>query len=126
MRYILILWFVPLTLFWGWYGISANDWHFGYFFLSRGFHDHMFTIYGSILGVDPAAVPAMIAGTFALDSAILLAIAAFRWRADWYPQTKAWILGKLGHEPVQVADPGSDLDPFMASTPLGDPIHPAK
>lgn len=126
MRYILILWFVPLALFWGWYGVSANNWHNGFFFLSRGFHDHMFNIYGSILGVDPSVVPAMIAGTFAFDSALLLAIAAFRWRADWYPQTKTWFLKKLGYGQKVELDPGSELDPFMSSANLGDPVHPAK
>jgi len=91
MRMILILWSIPLIFFWGWYGLSAHDIHFGSFFLSRPFHDHMFVIYGNMLGVPSSVVPGMIAGTFAFDTLILIAIAAYRWRKSWYPQTRAWI-----------------------------------
>lgn len=95
MRTILILWFVPIAFFWGWYGLSANDVNFGNIFLSRRFHDHMFVLYGNILGLPPAEVPAKIAAAFILDSALLLAIVAFRWRKSWYPQTSKWVREKI-------------------------------
>lgn len=89
MRILLTLWFLPLVVFWGWYGLSANDYNFGLVILSRPVHDLVFQIYGNMLGVDPTEIPAMVAGACAIDSAIVLAIAAFRWRASWFPRTKA-------------------------------------
>lgn len=91
MRIFLTLWFVPLALFWGWYGLSANDTSFGVFLLTRQAHDMVFQIYANTLGVDPSVIPGMIAGACALDSLIVLAIAAFKWRSSWLPQTKALI-----------------------------------
>ena len=88
MRLLLILWFVPLALFWGWYALSANDWNMGMLFFSREIHDKVFEIYGRTLGVDPALIPGMAAAACAFDSAIVLAIAAFRWRSSWGPQTR--------------------------------------
>ena len=93
MRYLLALWFIPLALFWGWYGLSAHDIDLGTIYLSRGFHDHMFMIYGNMLGVSPSVVPGMIAAAFAVDSAILLVIAAVAWRKSWMPQLSAWVSG---------------------------------
>ncbi|MEM7464413.1 MAG: DUF6105 family protein, partial [Pseudomonadota bacterium] len=94
MRYILILWFAPLALFWGWYGLSAYDINMGMVFFSRNLHDAVFAIYGDTLGVAPETIPPMIAGASIVDSAIIGAIAAFRWRANWYPQTKSWVVEK--------------------------------
>lgn len=88
MRIILTLWFVPLVLFWGWYALSANDMHFGYAMLSRQVHDLVFAVYAKTLGVDADVIPGMIAGACAVDTAIIMAIAAFRWRASWLPQAR--------------------------------------
>ena len=96
MRYLIALWFIPLALFWGWYGLSAYDIDLGTIYLTRGFHDHMFAIYGNMLGVSPKVVPGMIAAAFALDSAVLMGIAAYAWRKSWIPQFSAWIAGLPG------------------------------
>ncbi len=89
MRIILILWGAPLAFFWGWYGLSAYDINFGTIFLSRQLHDMIFQIYGNSIGVPAADVPAMIAGACAFDTAIVMSIAAWRWRKGWVPQTMA-------------------------------------
>ncbi len=86
MRILLILWAVPLVLFWTWFGLSAYDISFGTLFFSRRLHDVVFTIYGNTLGVPPQDVPAMVAWACLFDSGIIAMIAAFRWRARWLPQ----------------------------------------
>ncbi len=91
MRIILILWALPVIFFWGWYALSLHDISFGIPAFSRAFHDQMFIVYGQLLQMPPAEVPAAIAGVFAFDTALLLAIAAFRWRKGWYPQTLVWL-----------------------------------
>ncbi len=90
MRIILILWAFPLVFFWGWYGLSANNLHFGFDILRREVHDAIFALYGRIIGVPAAEVPGVLAGVFAFDTALLLAIAAFRWRRSWLPQARQW------------------------------------
>ena len=105
MRIILALWAAPMFLFWSWYALSANDISFGTAFFSRDIHDLVFNIYGRVLGVPGTEVPAMIASACAFDTAIVFAIAAFRWRNDWYPQTRAWEANKLsGNQAPMVAD----------------------
>ena len=89
MRAILILWAIPIIFFWGWYGLSANNINFGYVFLSRAFHDQIFTIYGNVLQMPAEEVPAKLAWLFFIDSLILLAVAAFRWRKSWWPSFRA-------------------------------------
>ena len=85
MRVILILWFIPLFVFWGWYALSVNDLHMGMFFLTRQFHDHLFSIYASILHLPREDVPLAIAGVFAFDSVFVLGLAALRWYKKWMP-----------------------------------------
>ncbi|WP_269929527.1 DUF6105 family protein [Aminobacter sp. HY435] len=80
MRYVLALWLAPLVLFWGWFFLSINDMNFGYVIMTRQFNLAIFEIYGEVLGIDPATIPWMMAKAFALDTAILLAIWAFRRR----------------------------------------------
>jgi len=80
MRYVLILWAAPLLLFWGWFGLSFYDINFGYVILSRQLHDLVFQLYGEILGIDPATIPALVAKACIFDTSILLAIFAFRRR----------------------------------------------
>jgi hypothetical protein len=86
MRAILLLWAIPLTFFWAWYGLSAHDISFGTIFFSRALHDVVFDTYARTLGVPAGDIPAMIAWACAFDTGIILAIAAFRWRARWLPR----------------------------------------
>lgn len=88
MRIILVLWFLPLFLFWGWYALSAYDISFGFAFLSREVHDVVFQVYANMIGVEASVIPGMIAGACAIDTAIIMGICAFRWRKDWVPQAK--------------------------------------
>jgi hypothetical protein len=80
MRYVLILWASPLLLFWGWFGLSFYDINFGYVMLSRRLHDLVFQLYGEMLGIDPAAIPSMLAKACVFDTLVLIAIFAFRRR----------------------------------------------
>ncbi|MCQ0986643.1 DUF6105 family protein [Jiella marina] len=94
MRTLVILWFAPLAFFWGWYYLSLLDVgsQVGGVFLSRQLNDHVFAIYGNLLGMDPAAIPGLIAEAILLDSLLLLAILAFRRRrkiAAWWRERKA-------------------------------------
>jgi hypothetical protein len=80
MRWILILWALPLAVFWGWFGLSYYDMNFGYVMLSRGLHDLVFELYGELLGLEPAAIPWLLAKAFVIDTLILFGILAFRRR----------------------------------------------
>jgi uncharacterized protein DUF6105 len=82
MKYFLGVWATPLVLFWGWYFLSLNDINFGSIYLSRRLHDLVFEIYGNVLGIDPKLIPAMIAHACIVDTAILVAIWAFRRRRE--------------------------------------------
>ncbi|PZO75653.1 MAG: hypothetical protein DI629_16895 [Mesorhizobium amorphae] len=108
MRWLLILWGGPLVLFWGWYFISLNDWHFGFVLLTREAHDLIFQVYASAVGdltqqylgqrleIDPAALPGMLARTFFYDSLLLGALLAFRRRKS----IAAWVRARYaGAEP---------------------------
>ncbi|MCU0791114.1 MAG: DUF6105 family protein [Nitratireductor sp.] len=88
MRVILTLWALPLAFFWGWYALSANDISFGTVFFSRELHDAVFGLYGRTLGIPPQELPGMLAWACILDTGIILAIAAFRWRARWLPRAR--------------------------------------
>jgi len=79
MRYFLILWAMPLALFWGWYALAVNDLHFGLSPLSREAHDLVFGLYGNVLGIEPATT-ALVAKACVIDTLILLGIVAFRRR----------------------------------------------
>jgi len=96
MRAILILWAIPLVLFWGWYALSAHDISFGLYFLEREFHDLVFRIYSNILGLPAQDIPGWLAWVFFVDTLIILAVAALRWYKHWLPQSIAWIKEKAG------------------------------
>jgi hypothetical protein len=101
MRALLLLWALPLGLFWGWYFLSLNDLNFGYVMFSRQLHDLVFEIYGEMLGVDPAIIPGMVAKACVFDSLIVLAILAFRRRrviAGWIRAAYARWEGRSAHE----------------------------
>jgi hypothetical protein len=87
MRIILALWAAPLLAFWGWFGLSYYDVHFGYVLLTREAHELIFQLYGEILGIDPATIPSLVAKACVFDTFILLGIWAFRRRR----QLRAWL-----------------------------------
>jgi hypothetical protein len=121
LRILLTLWFLPLVLFWGWYGLSANDISFGIHMLSRDVHDLVFQLYANMLGLDARDIPGLMAGACALDSGVILGIAAFRWRSSWYPQTKERVtqmLEKYWHD-----DTSED---FISEDLQSGRVHPAE
>ena len=82
MKYVFAIWAAPLVLFWGWFFLSLNNINFGSVYLSRQLHDLVFQIYGDMIGVDPASIPLMIAEACIIDTAIIVAIWAFRRRRE--------------------------------------------
>lgn len=98
IRGLLLLWALPVGLFWGWYFLSLNDVSFGTQFFSRAMHDQVFEIYGAILGIDPAAIPLLAARAIAVDSLFVLALVAFRRRRA----IRAWSVAR--RERAQRAD----------------------
>jgi hypothetical protein len=97
MRWIFTLWALPLVLFWGWYFLSINDIHFGYVLLTRQGNELVFELYGELLGIDPATIPALVARACIVDTLLILAIWAFRRRrniADWLKAMRGRYLGE--------------------------------
>jgi hypothetical protein len=97
MRWILGIWAAPLVIFWGWYFLSLNDIHFGYIMLTRELHDLVFQLYGEMLGLEPATIPALVAKACIVDTLFLLAIWAFRRRrliAAWLRSTRERYAGE--------------------------------
>jgi Family of unknown function (DUF6105) len=80
MRYVLIFWAVPLSLFWGWYFASLNDLGGGSGFFSYAMHRLVFHIYGEVLGVDPSIIPGLAARACVFDTFLIFGILAFRRR----------------------------------------------
>lgn len=100
MRYLLIFWAGPLSIFWAWYFLSLNDMNFGYLFLSRDVHDLAFRLYGSILGIDPEIIPGLVARACVFDTCLIASIIIFRRRkailAWWHARSERY----QGVEPV--------------------------
>jgi len=88
---VLLLWLLPMVLFWGWFGLSASGHDFGTVFLSRELHDIVMGLYGELIGVPPSQVPWLIAQACAVDTGLVFAIAAFRWRARWLPRLRSGV-----------------------------------
>lgn len=78
MKWILILWAVPLTLLGSWYGLSYYDINFGTRILSRDLHDLVFIIYGNLLGLDPDVIPGLVLKAVILDSTVLFGFILLR------------------------------------------------
>lgn len=100
MKYVFLAWAAPLGLFWGWFFLSANDINFGTIYLSRALHELVFQLYGDVLGVAPQTIPWLIAKACIFDTALIVAIWAFRRRreiAGW------WSLQRERFIPVPVA-----------------------
>ena len=96
MRWIFAAWALPMGIFWGWYFLSLNDMNFGYVMLTRDAHDILFELYGQVLGIEPATIPGLVAKACILDTAIILAIWAFRRRqaiAAWFAATRRRYFG---------------------------------
>lgn len=87
MKWFLILWFVPVSLISAWYGLSYYDVNFGVFMLTRDVHDLVFKIYGDILGIPPEDIPPLLLRALIVDSMIVMAIVAFRYRK----KIAAWV-----------------------------------
>lgn len=90
MRYIIAIWAAPLVLFWGWFGLSYYDVNFGFVMMTRQAHDLIFQLYGSVLGLDPATIPWLVAKACIFDTVLLLLIWAFRRRRDLLARWRAW------------------------------------
>ncbi|WP_182087029.1 DUF6105 family protein [Aureimonas sp. ME7] len=80
MRWLLSLWFLPISFLVVWLALASNDWSFGLFFFSREMYDTVFAVYGEALGVPPETLPPLVARALVLDSLIVLALYAFRRR----------------------------------------------
>ncbi len=92
MRYLLLMWVLPIAVFGSWYGLSANDMNFGYFFLSRQMHDFFFQLYAHTLGVPAAEIPGMIASALIFDSFLVLGIVAYKMRKSWWPWVAPYVV----------------------------------
>lgn len=120
MRTLLLLWFAPLALFWGWYGLSSNGIDFGMHLFSKEVHDLLFHLYGQALGVPASEVPALAAGACVFDSLLVGAIAAYRWRKNWFPTVKQTVLS-LWYD-SEVLDSNLELGEGYSNGPM----HPAE
>lgn len=92
MRWVFAAWALPMGIFWGWFFLSYYDMNFGYVMLTRQVHDLLFELYGQMLGVEPATIPPLVAKACILDTAIILAIWAFRRRKE----IAAWFRARRG------------------------------
>ena len=109
MRWILLLWALPITILGTWYGLSINDINFGYLILSRQMNEFVFQLYGQILGIPAADIPGLVARAIVLDSIFLFSFLAFRRRkaiAAWWKARQA--------SPVVAALP---IDDSLSSAP---------
>lgn len=112
IKVVIVLWAVPMVLFWGWYGLSVNDINLGTIFLSRELNTAIFRLYGDMLGVSPDSVPGMLASACAFDTAIVALIVACRLRASWVPGVAGFVSARLGvwHDPVGEDEPFTDVE----------------
>ncbi len=106
MRAFLLFWAVPLGFFWTWYALSYHDLHFGIVFFSRQVHDITFGVYAELLGVEPSAIAPMIAKAILLDTAIVLAVIAFRRRR----RIGAWLRERGGPSGALAAQGGQPVE----------------
>ena len=107
MRYLFWLWLTPLTLFWGWFGLSYYDMNFGLTIFSRQLHDLVFAIYGSLLGVEPATIPALFLKACIFDTFLIFGIIAFRKRrairAWWAERRRPATTSVTGEDMAEIA-----------------------
>lgn len=92
MRTFLLAFVLPMSIFWTWYLLSANDMSFGIFMLTRDMHDFVFKVYGDMLGIEPSTIPPMLVRACITDTFIVLGIWAFRRRREilaWWNRRQA-------------------------------------
>ena len=90
MRWFLRLWLVPVGLISLWYVLSFHD--FGFFVFSRLLHDEVFRIYGEMLGMEPQAIPPLVAKAILVDSMIVGGVVALAKRKSviaWWRERRA-------------------------------------
>ena len=101
MRYLFWFWVVPMSVLWGWIGLSYHDINFGTNTLSRANHDLVFAIYSHILGLPKEEIMGMFVRVSIIDTVLIFAIFAWRRRKDiraW------WQARKAGPMPVQAEE----------------------
>ena len=118
MSKILIFWAATIIFFWGWYFMSYYNTGPTFFF-SRGFNDHIFNIYSSILQIPASEIPMKLAYVFVIDTFIVFGIAALRWYKHWLPQTWNFIKHKLGFQ-------SSYATKERINAVAGGQVHPAE
>jgi hypothetical protein len=96
MRWLLIAWFTPLAIFWGWLGLAYVDaWPSSVFF-SRILYENVFVVYEQMTGLNEAQLISYLAKICILDSLVVLGIYAFRRRKN----IKAWWAARRSDEAV--------------------------
>ena len=106
MRYVFWFWLFPMSVLWGWIGLSYHDISFGTFFLSRANHDLVFHIYSMVLGgMEHGEILRLLAKACIVDSFLIFGILAFRRRRE----IRAWWQARKGDaatgEPAEAAQP---------------------
>lgn len=104
MRYILIFWALPMSLFWGWFGLSFYDVNFGLLVFSRMFHDFALEIYGAILGIEPETIPLLLLKACVVDTALIFGILGYRRRREisaWWRERRPAMAAAM---PIPAAD----------------------
>lgn len=86
MKYLFWLWLVPMSLFWGWFGLSYHDINFGTTMFSREIHNMVFGIYAHLLGVSYDTIVSGFIKACIFDTFLIGGIIAYRKRK----QIKAW------------------------------------
>jgi hypothetical protein len=113
MRKLLILWVAPISFLIGWYLLASNDVSFGMWFFSREMHDLTFALYGETLGIDPESIPPLVARALVIDTALVLAIFAFRRRktiANWWRERSVRRGGHAVERPLKNEGGGGRID----------------
>lgn len=86
MKYLFWLWLMPMSLFWGWFGLSYHDINFGTTMFSRDIHNMVFGIYAHLLGVSYETIVSGFIKACIFDTFLIASIIAYRKRV----QIKAW------------------------------------
>jgi hypothetical protein len=109
MRTFLLLFFVPMVTFWGWYLMSAAD--VGYVMFSREMHEYVFFTYGQMMGIEPELLPPMIVRACIFDTFIVLGIWAFRRRREiaawWRKRQASVVIDPVARRYAEVSSPGN-------------------
>ena len=90
MRWLLIAWFTPLALFWGWLGLAAVDAWPSSIFFSRVLYDNVFIVYEQMTGLNEGQIISYVAKICVIDSLIVMGIFAFRRRR----QIRQWFVAR--------------------------------